>query len=1012
MQMETPSGTSSSSTELAEALLDFGSDLFLLLDAAGVIAYASPSYQAVLGYVPATLLHTSLPDYLHPDDVAQVQASLAGVLAQPGSTSHVIYRHRHADGSWRTIRATLHNHLDIPALHGVVVVGHAPRPSADDLLQQVLDELPEAVVVVDADGRYILNNRASQAIHGDISGRSLPLTDADARAHFGLRRPDGTPYPALELPLQRALLRGEAVYGEQLLARNREGRDAPLLVTASPLRDVNRAIIGAVAVFQDITTLHEAQASASLAMARLQALQQVTDAAMAHLSREAVLRHVLDTITLVLQVDNAAILLLDEARQELWVYVARGPEEAVANQVRVPLGEGIAGRVAARSEALIVDDMAQIETVNPFLRQHIRSLMGVPLRVNSRLLGVLHVGTLAPRRFTTADLDWLKLAADRIALAIAHADLYEAEQVARQQATAQAGELAAIMAAISDTILVYDHEGRLRYANAGAYAPNRHIGQSGYVGQSFVEQMNLTFPRDAEGHPLQPEEMPVARILQGEQFAGSEAIDVLIRLPSGEDALLRVTGAPLRDTQGAVSGAVVVAREMTRQWQMERRTAQALQALLAMAQLFVQAPEEETTPAPGEGAASALAQRLIVLTREVLGSTRVGLVSIDPETGVQRPLAVAGLSPELERLWWNLTEHPPEPQPEPDPALLARFMAGEALVIDMTQPPLRDQPNPFGIRTVLVAPLRVAGTVIGSLSLDYGGNEHEYTLEEIALAGAVAQLAALVIERDRLLHERTEAQANALALREVNRRMEEFLSIATHELRSPLTSMHGNLQLIARRLQRALAQPEADASHYLATLSSLQQLVQQATTQTARLGRMMADLLDVARIQSDHLELHMEAFDLVDPVRRWVDEVRLGRPARTITLEVSDAPVTVEADVDRIGQVTTNYLTNALKYSAPDTTVVVSVQTVADEARVEVRDQGPGLSLEQQAAIWERYQRVQGVPVQDDPRSSGGGLGLGLYISRMIIMRHGGEVGVKSAPGQGSTFWFTLPRSH
>jgi signal transduction histidine kinase len=371
---------------------------------------------------------------------------------------------------------------------------------------------------------------------------------------------------------------------------------------------------------------------------------------------------------------------------------------------------------------------------------------------------------------------------------------------------------------------------------------------------------------------------------------------------------------------------------------------------------------------------------------------------------------VAGLSPELERLWWGMVEYPPQPQPEPDPALLARFLAGEVLVIDMTQPPFRDQPNPFGIRTFLAAPLRVAGVVVGMLSLDYEGEEHAYTPEEVALTGAVAQLAALIIERERLLRERAAAQATELALREVNRRMDEFLSIAAHELRSPLTTIRGNLQLMSRRLQRALARPEASAIDHPAILAGLRQLVQQADTQTARLARMMADLLDVARIQSDHLELHLELTDLVELARRCVQEGRLGWPARMITLETPDAALTVEVDAVRIGQVVTNYLTNALKYSAPDTPVVAGVQTVGDEVRVVVRDQGPGLSLERQAAIWERYQRVQGVTVQDDPRGTGGGLGLGLYISRMIIMRHGGEVGVESAPGQGAVFWFTLPR--
>ncbi len=117
----------------------------------------------------------------------------------------------------------------------------------------------------------------------------------------------------------------------------------------------------------------------------------------------------------------------------------------------------------------------------------------------------------------------------------------------------------------------------------------------------------------------------------------------------------------------------------------------------------------------------------------------------------------------------------------------------------------------------------------------------------------------------------------------------------------------------------------------------------------------------------------------------------------------------VDIDADRIGQVVTNYVSNALKYSAPDRPVAVSLRVANGEATVRVRDEGPGLTPEQQQHIWDRYRRVQGVAIQDNAQGAGGGLGLGLYISRGIIEQHGGRVGVESAPSQGSTFWFTLP---
>jgi signal transduction histidine kinase len=116
--------------------------------------------------------------------------------------------------------------------------------------------------------------------------------------------------------------------------------------------------------------------------------------------------------------------------------------------------------------------------------------------------------------------------------------------------------------------------------------------------------------------------------------------------------------------------------------------------------------------------------------------------------------------------------------------------------------------------------------------------------------------------------------------------------------------------------------------------------------------------------------------------------------------------VPLVADADRIGQVVTNYLTNALKYSPDACPVTIGLEVLPAQARVWVRDEGPGLPAAEQERIWERFYRANGSAQQD---SSQGGLGLGLHISRIIVEQHHGQVGVESAPGRGSTFWFTLP---
>ena len=225
----------------------------------------------------------------------------------------------------------------------------------------------------------------------------------------------------------------------------------------------------------------------------------------------------------------------------------------------------------------------------------------------------------------------------------------------------------------------------------------------------------------------------------------------------------------------------------------------------------------------------------------------------------------------------------------------------------------------------------------------------------------------------------------------LERQKDEFLSIASHELKTPLTTLKILTQLTHRRLNRA----------------GLFETEQTARMERAigRMERLVNDLLDASRIESGKLALNREPTDLVALCRQIAEEQHAAT-GRTIELDLPSAPVEASADGERIGQVLTNLLSNALKYSPATSSVSLQLLLEGTLARVCVRDAGPGIPAEALPRLFERFYRVPGVQVQS---GSGVGLGLGLYISRDIVTRHGGRMWAESQARAGAAFCFTLP---
>ncbi len=269
------------------------------------------------------------------------------------------------------------------------------------------------------------------------------------------------------------------------------------------------------------------------------------------------------------------------------------------------------------------------------------------------------------------------------------------------------------------------------------------------------------------------------------------------------------------------------------------------------------------------------------------------------------------------------------------------------------------------------------------------------------------KMIALLISREVLRYKQAEARTKDLAQREAQRRMNEFVSIASHELKTPLTSIKGNIQLMGRRLKTGIDPNTAASNETRRLLAEAHELLKHTDQQLSRLTHLVNSLLETSRIGANTMELLFEICELDKILHEVIQDTRYVPETRTVHIKVPEnKSVIVMADANRIKQVIIHYLSNAHKYSAIDHPIIIYLHEEGQMAHISVQDEGPGIPASEQRHIWERFYRVPGIEVLN---SSEVGLGLGLHISQTIVEQHHGRVGVQSIPGRGATFWFTLP---
>ncbi|MDN5288933.1 MAG: hypothetical protein JWR38_5207 [Mucilaginibacter sp.] len=223
-------------------------------------------------------------------------------------------------------------------------------------------------------------------------------------------------------------------------------------------------------------------------------------------------------------------------------------------------------------------------------------------------------------------------------------------------------------------------------------------------------------------------------------------------------------------------------------------------------------------------------------------------------------------------------------------------------------------------------------------------------------------------------------------VRALNDKKDEFIGLASHELKTPLTSISGYLQILSGIV-------EDEKGRLFLT---------KARQQVSKLSSLVSDLLDVSKIEAGKLRLSTERFDIRQVINDAIELLAYGNHSYQISLETDITELWIIGDPHRIEQVIINLLTNAIRYSPGTEEVVVFLSQENQEIKIGIRDFGVGIAPEKLKDIFTRFYRV------DDTNLNISGLGIGLYLSQDIVIRHKGRIWAESEPGIGSTFWFTL----
>lgn len=1022
-------------------------------DARGIIQHCNSHWHEYTGGLPEQAQAEAVLALIHPFDRDRAAALLCTTDSSP--TQSVELRLRQTNGSYRWFllqrsplgpvpeadAGWIHTFTDIQPFKSApdqfpdgtnlspaeasrtdpeTALNSSPTVEIErDRLQQVIDVLPEGMMLVDDTCQIVLANQAAAEITGLplVSDPTTPRATTEGTTLTGMLQmyhPDGSPYPDGQLPLELSVFQGETVYGNQSVVRNAATDvTVPVLINSAPLRDNQGGIVGGVAVFQDVSGLKQIEAELRLVNEMLSQFKQTLDLTLDGVfildpddlkfsyvnqgitdllgySKERLLR--MGLLDLVSELDRERLLHVIEPlrRGSFSSYTletlfraqdgSRIPVELFLQFVAPP---GQQQRFVAIARD--IQDRQQAERSRLFIAEA-STLLSTSLDYEATLQQIARLSVDYLSDICLIDLVREDGSFQR--LAIAHVDPSKEERwlsVLRQypptlerddtiRMALQSGQVQLITQVTADQIhqMAYDHE-------------------HWQVLQQLQIQSMIVAPLSVQGRIL-----GALSLITADSRRTYNETDLMLAEDLARRAALAVENARLyrqaQDAGDRLRRAIVVLGEQ----QQQLRTLQRLTNLLN--QRLADLPE--------------LLRVMVDAVYESIPAADFGLIVLrDVQTHQLKLTATAGMM--AERLELDGTFEVGE-------GLIGQvFSTGEPLLIQAEgseSGPEDEMPAALCAVPIESAQAgRLGVLAIGSWQNYRAFDQEDQQLlmafgEQAAIALNNAQLISALEEREERLalqnellaqqnreleKQRQQIQRQNQQLQEASRLKSQFLATMSHELRTPMNAIIGFSQLLMRQRQHPLQPQQTDMVHRI--LNNGKSLLS-----------LINDILDLSKIEAGRIQLNAEEFDIGSLVWSTADELRSLAEQKQLQLEVHNhlEDTQVINDRKRLRQILVNLICNAIKFTEAGQITVTTAATSPNRICITVADTGIGIDQEELQHIFQEFRQVDQTTTR---RYSG--TGLGLAIADWLVRMMNGTIEVESELGQGSVFRITLPRS-